>query len=102
MALVTDSNAFAARRSSVGDGDHIEGAPATGARQGLGCGDQILTGQPGDQPIAQRRVGDAQSLIERKVAVVRQVAEPEGGAAEVFEAAVDRFGGAVDVPGRSK
>jgi hypothetical protein len=31
-----------------------------------------------------------------------QVVEPEGGAAQVFEPAVDRFGGPLLVPGRSK
>jgi len=34
--------------------------------------------------------------------VVGEVAEAEGGAAEVFEASVDGLGGSVLVPGRSK
>ena len=34
--------------------------------------------------------------------VVGQVAEAEGGAAEVFESAVDASVGPLDVPGRSK
>ena len=46
---------------------------------------------------------ESASFEERSGDVVGEVAKAQSGAAEVFEPAVDRFGGAaLEVPGRSK